>query len=158
MEVISNMSELSNWNPFGAVTKIIKFALTAAIILVIVAIFFVGFGQWFIPLLLVGVVLGFALISGAASKVSFLQIIVCTMVTFVIGWGLQKMSIFVMTGIPMSVNTVDIPSNYMLVTTPQLIAMAMTLFISAFVLAIVIIPLMRTRVGEIRQRIGSRLG
>jgi len=79
---------------FLNIADLIKYALIFAVAIIFIAIFFVGYGVFFIPLLMVGVVIGFLLLSGAWQRAPLWQVMFFIFVTFFAVYAIQRMCVF----------------------------------------------------------------
>lgn len=75
---------------------LIKTVLLFVLALILILIFFVGFGQFFIPILLTGIIIAFIYFTGMAKTTKSWQLMVFVLATFVMGFFIQRMTLIKM--------------------------------------------------------------
>jgi hypothetical protein len=72
---------------------LIKTVLTFAAIFVLIAIFFIGFGQYFVPLLLTGIMIALLYFAGLIRRMPPWQTLLVILLTFGMGFFIQRISV-----------------------------------------------------------------
>lgn len=70
---------------------LIKYVLIFVVAIIFIAIFFIGYGVFFVPLIMVGAVIGFLLLTGAWQRAPLWQVMFFIFITFFAVYAIQRM-------------------------------------------------------------------
>jgi len=73
---------------------LVKWVVIGIVAIVMICIFFIGYGQYFIPLLMVAAIALFILVSGAVKTTPLWQIAIFIFVAFFLTYAVQKLCIY----------------------------------------------------------------
>jgi len=87
---------------------LVKYALIFVVAVIFIAIFFIGYGVYFIPMVMVAAIIGFLLLSGAWNRAPLWQVMFFIFVTFFSVYAIQRMCVFSLSTVGFTGDTADI--------------------------------------------------